>query len=44
MPKAGGEPIEDKGKSAFIVRRQYDGTWKIARLIANGDHQLEADR
>ncbi|UCG33482.1 MAG: SgcJ/EcaC family oxidoreductase [Phycisphaerales bacterium] len=36
-PKAGGEPIEDTGKSLFIVRRQPDGSWKIARLIANSD-------
>jgi len=36
-PKAGGEPIEDNGKSVFIVRRQPDGSWKIARLIANSD-------
>lgn len=36
-PKVGGEPIEDEGKSVFIVRRQTDGSWKIARLIANSD-------
>jgi uncharacterized protein (TIGR02246 family) len=36
-PKAGGEPLEDTGKSLFIVRRQLDGSWKIARLIANSD-------
>jgi ketosteroid isomerase-like protein len=34
---AGGEPIEDEGKSVFIVRRQSDGDWKIARLIATSD-------
>ncbi len=36
-PKAGGEPLEDSGISLFIVKRQPDGTWKIARLIANSD-------
>ena len=36
-PKAGGEPLADTGKSLFIVRRQPDGTWKIARLSANSD-------
>lgn len=36
-PLAGGEPIEDEGKSVFIVRRQSDGDWKIARLIATSD-------
>jgi uncharacterized protein (TIGR02246 family) len=36
-PKAGGEPLEDTGKGLFIVKRQPDDTWKIARLIANSD-------
>ena len=36
-PKAGGEPLEDTGKALFIVRRQPDGAWKIARLMANSD-------
>lgn len=36
-PKAGGAPIRSQGKSVFIVRRQRDGTWKIARLIDNSD-------
>ena len=36
-PKAGGEPIEDHGKCVVIVRREPDGSWKIARLIANSD-------
>ncbi len=34
-PKAGGAPIESKGKSLFIVKRQPGGAWKIARLIDN---------
>ncbi len=36
-PKAGGEPIKDRGNSVCIVRRQHDGSWKVARLIANRD-------
>ena len=34
-PKAGGETIESEGKSLFIVKRQPDGVWKIARLMDN---------
>lgn len=36
-PKRGGGAIRSKGKSIFIVRRQRDGEWKIARLIDNSD-------
>ncbi len=36
-PKAGGDPIISKGKSLFIVKRQDDNSWKIARLIDNSD-------
>ena len=36
-PKAGGDPIFSKGKSLFIVKRQDDNSWKIARLIDNSD-------
>ena len=36
-PKGGGEPLEDSGNSMFIVRRQPDGAWKIARLMANSE-------
>lgn len=36
-PKAGGAPITSKGKSLFIVKRQGDNSWKIARLIDNSD-------
>ena len=35
MPKAGGKAIEEEGKSVYIVKRQPDGAWKIARLIDN---------
>ena len=34
-PKVGGETTEDHGQSVIIVRRQHDGSWKIARLIIN---------
>ena len=36
-PKAGGEPLEEEGKSVFIVKREHGGIWKIARLIDNSD-------
>ena len=36
-PKAGGEPLEEEGKSVFIVKREPGGAWKIARLIDNSD-------
>lgn len=36
-PKGRGNSITSAGKSVFIVRRQRNGTWKIARLIDNGD-------
>ena len=39
-PKAGGEIIEVTGKSIFIVKRQYNGTWKITRLIDNSDGEI----
>lgn len=37
IPKAGGDSVTDNGKSIFIVRRQPDNSWKIARLISNSD-------
>ncbi len=37
MPKVSGDPITSKGKSLFIVKRQDDNSWKIARLIDNSD-------
>lgn len=36
-PKAGGESLEEEGKSVFIVKREHGGAWKIARLIDNSD-------
>jgi uncharacterized protein (TIGR02246 family) len=43
-PKAGGDPLEDSGNSIFIVRRQPDGSWKIARLIANSDQSAPSNQ
>ena len=34
-PKAGGDPIKGEGRSVFILKRQSDNSWKIARLIDN---------
>ncbi|MDA2931509.1 SgcJ/EcaC family oxidoreductase, partial [Acidobacteria bacterium AH-259-O06] len=36
-PKSGGEAIEDNGKWILILRKQPDGSWKIARAIWNSD-------
>ncbi len=36
-PKAGGSPVTRRGKSIFIVKREPGGTWRIARLMDNGD-------
>lgn len=41
-PKAGGERIKAEGKSVFIVRRQKDNSWRIARLIDNSDQEEPA--
>ena len=40
-PKAGGRPLEEEGKSVFIVKREH-GAWRIARLIDNSDHPPSA--
>lgn len=37
IPKAGGEPIEVKGKYLEIYRRQADGSWKFARHMWSSD-------
>jgi uncharacterized protein (TIGR02246 family) len=34
-PKDGGEPIQDKGRYIWILKRQADGSWKYARSIWN---------
>ncbi len=36
-PKEGGEPIKDQGASVIIAKRQDDGSWKIALMIATRD-------
>ncbi len=37
-PRAGGEPTEDRGKYIVILRKQVDGSWRIARDIWNSDN------
>lgn len=36
-PKGKGETIRDNSKSMFILRRQTDMSWKIARLMDNSN-------
>jgi len=36
-PKVSGDPVNSKGKSLFIVKRQDDNSWKIALLMDNSD-------
>ena len=36
-PRAGGDPIPVDSKQIAIYHRQPDGSWKIARLINNGN-------
>jgi ketosteroid isomerase-like protein len=36
-PKAGGAPVEARGKGIHIYRRQRDGSWLIAQDIWNDD-------
>jgi uncharacterized protein (TIGR02246 family) len=35
VPQTGGSPIHMQGKGMTILRRQADGSWKIARGINN---------
>ncbi len=42
VPKAGGKKMRGKGKSLFIVKRQKDNSWKIARVIDNSDVEESA--
>lgn len=35
--RTGGAPVEDTGKYLVILRRQADGTWKVARDMDNSD-------
>src|SRR5215468_10130473 len=34
-PKAGGPAVEDQGKFLVILKRQQDGSWKVARDMDN---------
>ena len=36
-PKAGGNPIEETIKGVHIMKRQPDGTWRIAQDVWNSD-------
>ncbi len=38
-PKAGGSPAEEKIKGVHIMKRQSDGTWRIAQDVWNADAQ-----
>jgi ketosteroid isomerase-like protein len=40
-PLAGGAPVTVRSKAITILRRQPDGSWKIARVIGNLDHPAE---
>ena len=40
-PAAGGAPVTVRSKAITILRRQPDGSWKIARVIGNLDHPAE---
>jgi len=39
-PKNGGEEIKDTGNSIWILNRQPDDSWKIARAIWNSDKPI----
>ncbi len=36
-PKAGGEPVQVKGKGIAVYKRQVDGSWKVICDIYNSD-------
>ena len=40
VPRAGGDAVEDNGKYLVILRRQADGSWKVARDMDNSDRPL----
>jgi len=43
-PKGGGEATTDAGKSIWILRRQTDGSWKVAQAIWNSDNPVSETR
>jgi len=36
-PKAGGSPATERIKGIHVMKRQSDGTWKIAQDVWNSD-------
>ncbi len=43
-PKAGGEPIQVKGKWMAVYKRQVDGSWKCIADIYNRDNPLPEEK
>ena len=43
-PKAGGEPIQLKGKWMAVYKRQVDGSWKCIADIYNRDNPLPEEK
>ena len=41
VPKAGGDTIEEVGKSLMILGRQADGSWRITRAIWNTNNPVQ---
>ncbi len=39
-PRAGGAAVEDHGKYLVILRREADGSWRVARDMDNSDRPL----
>ncbi|MHC4332063.1 MAG: YybH family protein [Planctomycetota bacterium] len=42
-PKDGGKIVKDTGNSIWIVHRQPNGSWKIARAIWNSDKPIPGE-
>ena len=42
-PKDGGEEVKDTGHSIWILRRQLNGSWKIARGIFNSENPIPCE-
>lgn len=42
-PRGGGPIVKDTGNSIWIVRKQSDGSWKIARGIYNSENPMPVD-
>ncbi len=39
-PKTGGETIQENGKEIWILKRQFDGSWKCSHIIWNSNGPL----